>query len=90
MLFESMDQRAGLRSVMLAETENAQPMAFPLCEADAAHRSELVGETLDLVLRRTQDQIGTHAPIFYQRKLAAPAATRMRLKQTRKEKDGQP
>ena len=78
-IVESLDQVAGRRPVMLVEARNGQLFALPLCETDAQHSALLVGETLELVVRRTRE-VGSHDPISYGRKLAASAATRLRLK----------
>jgi len=81
---ETMDQVSGLATVMLAEARNGQLFALPLCESDALHGAELVGETLELTLRRTGDSVGPGDPISYGRKLAASASTRLRLKRDSK------
>jgi hypothetical protein len=79
-IVESMDQVWARRPVMLVEARNGQLFALPLCETDANHGSALIGETLELVLRRTRNDAGTNDPISYGRKLAASAITRLRLK----------
>ena len=79
-IVETMDQVSGRRPVMLVEARNGQLFALPLCETDARHGPELVGETLELVLRRTRNNLGSSEPISYGRKLAASAIVRLRLK----------
>ncbi len=74
---EKLDQRAQV--VMLLETPQGRPLAMQLAEADHAHASRLVGELLDVVLRRAQEA-GASAPIAYGRKVAASARTRAALK----------
>ncbi len=78
-IVESMDQASGRRPVMLVEARNGQLFALPLCETDAQHAAALIGETLELVVRRTGDA-GSNDPISYGRKLAAGAIVRLRLK----------
>jgi hypothetical protein len=84
-IVESMDQVSARRSVMLVEARNGQLFALPLCEADAQLGAELVGETLELVLRRSQNDLGLNDPIPYGRKLAANAIVRARLKRNSKQ-----
>lgn len=80
-IVESMDQVSGRRPVMLVEARSGQLFAFPLCETDAKQGAALVGETLDLVLRRTSnDVLESNEPISYGRKLAASAIVRQLLK----------
>ena len=79
-IVESMDQVSGRNPVMLAEARNGQLFALPLCESDAQHGAALIGETLELVLRRAQNDLGSNEPISYARKLAASAIVRLRLK----------
>src|SRR5262249_54904482 len=79
-IVESMDQVSERKPVMLVEARNGQLFALPLCETDAQHGAALVGETLELVLRRTQNSVGSSDPISYARKLAASAIVRLRLK----------
>jgi hypothetical protein len=78
-IVESMDQVSGRRPVMLVEARNGQLFALPLCETDAQHGPALVGETLELVVRR-MGNVGSNDPISYGRKLAASAIVRLRLK----------
>lgn len=82
---ESMDQVSDRRPVMLVEARNGQVFALPLCESDAQHGAELVGETLELGLRRTRNDIGPNDPISYGRKLVAGAIVRQRLKRNSKQ-----
>jgi hypothetical protein len=83
-IVESMDQVSARRPVMLVEARNGQLFALPLCEADAQLSAELVGETLELVLRRNRNDVGSNDPIPYGRKLAASAIARARLKRNSK------
>jgi len=83
---ESMDQVSGRRSVMLVEARNGQLFAMQLCETDAQLGAGLIGETLELVVRRTKN-VGSSDPISYGRKLAADAIVRLRLKRNSDKKD---
>ena len=79
-IVETMDQISEQSAVMLVQARNGQLFAFPLCETDAKCGAELVGETLELGLRRTRNNLGSNDPIPYGRKLAASAMVRSRLK----------
>ena len=83
---ESLDQVSARRSVMLVEARNGQLFAMPLCETDAQLGAGLIGETLELVVRRTKN-VGSNDPISYGRKLAAGAIVRLRLKRNSDKKD---
>ena len=72
---------------MLVETRNGQLFALPLCETDAQHGAALIGETLELALRRTGQDLAANDPISYGRKLVASATVRLRLK-TNSSKEG--
>jgi hypothetical protein len=76
-----MDQTQGLRPVMLMRAANNRLLALPLCETDAHLGTRLVGERLEIVLRRKQPQFDTNEPIVYGRKVAAGVGTRAKLKQ---------
>jgi hypothetical protein len=80
-----MDQVTERRSLMLVEARNGQLFAFLLCESDAKHGAGLVGETLELGLRRMQNNMGSNEPISYGRKLGAGAMARLRLKRNSKQ-----
>jgi hypothetical protein len=80
LVVETMDQVEGLRPVMLMRTPDGQHLALPLCEADAGLGMRLVGEGLELVLRRSQTDGGPDEAIAYVRKVASSVATRARLK----------
>jgi hypothetical protein len=81
-----MDQVSERGAAMLVEARNGQLFAFRLCETDAQRSAELVGEMLELGLRRTQNNLAPDDPIEYGRKLTAGAMVRSRLKRnSRKE-----
>jgi len=75
-----MNQTEDLNPVILVRVGDRQLMALPLCESDAGMAPRLVGEKLGLALRRKQSLTDPRAPIDYERKLAASAATRAKLK----------
>lgn len=77
---EAMNQTEDLNPVILVRVGDRQLMALPLCESDTGMAPRLVGEKLGLALRRKQSLTDPRAPIDYERKLAASAATRAKLK----------
>jgi len=77
---ETMDQIEGLRPVMLMRAPDGQLIALPLCETDAGLGVRLVGEGLELVLRRSQSDGRPDEAITYVRKVASSVATRAHLK----------
>jgi hypothetical protein len=79
-IVETMDQIASRGAAMLVQLGKDQLLALPLCASDAARGPELIGETLELVVRRTNDGLGPRDPIAYGRRLAASAETRLSLK----------
>lgn len=81
---ETMDQVSARGAVMLAQSDE-QLFALPLCETDVPHGAHLIGEMLELVLRRKSARLGSNDPIAYTRKLAASAATRVRVKANAKQ-----
>ena len=76
---ETMDQASAQAPLMLAELEGGQLVALGLCDTDARHGPRLVGEMLERVLGRADGDLGAEDPILYTRKLAAGAATRIKL-----------
>lgn len=73
---------------MLMELSEARALPLPLADTDASHAPELVGEMLDVVLRRTK-AAGERETVAYGRKVAAGAATRARrLKSSANAKQG--
>jgi len=80
LVIEAMNQTENLNPVMLVRVGDRQLMALPLCESDAAIAPRLVGESLGLMLRRKHSLTDPRAPIDYERKLSASAATRAKLK----------
>ncbi len=79
-IVETMDQIGSLRPVALARVDRDRLLALPLCETDAALAPRLVGEPLELVLRRTELDGPPDEAIAYGRKFSASAITRARLK----------
>jgi len=77
---EVMDQTGAQAPFVLADAGNGQLFALALCESDAGDGPRLVGEELELVLRRRAGDIGPGDAIRYVRKLAASAATRRKFK----------
>ena len=65
---------------MLADAGTGQLFVFALAESDSFHGAQLVGEELELVLRRSNRTAGPSDAISYLRKLAAGVATRAKLK----------
>lgn len=82
LIVETMDQVERLNPVMLARVGKHQLMPFPLCESDAGLGPRLVGEELQLVLRRERCDDDLHEPIGYVRKLSASAVSRSKLKRS--------
>jgi hypothetical protein len=82
---ETMDQESKRGAVMLAESESGQLFAFLLAESDVPHAAQLVGERLELVVRRKSPEIGPYDPIVYTRKLAARISSRLKLKSSKSE-----
>lgn len=80
LVVEAMNQTEDLNPVMLVRVGDRQLMALPLCESDAGIAPRLVGESLGLALRRKHSLMDPRAPIDYERKLTASAATRAKLK----------
>jgi hypothetical protein len=76
---ETMDQTEGRRPVMLLRASGDQLLALQLCESDAGWGQRLVGEPLEVVLRKGPN-VSPNEPIVYGRKVAASAGTRARLK----------
>ena len=78
-IVETFDQVGTRGTVMLTRANEGLLLAFLLAESDVPHAGALVGETLDLVLRRNGTEFGPHDPIVYTRKLAANLETRLKL-----------
>jgi hypothetical protein len=79
LVVETLNQIASQGRAMLLELAKGHWIALPLCETDRAHAPDLVGSELRLVLRRTNKLLGASDPVAYGRKVAADAATRIRL-----------
>ena len=80
LVVETMDQVGNLKPAMLMRTQDGQHFALPLCEADANIGARLVGENLELVVRRSGTEARADEAIAYVRKVASGANTRARLK----------
>lgn len=76
---ETMDQIGARGTVMLTKAKNGQLFAFLLAESDVSHAEALVGEALDLVLKRKNGEFGPFDPIVYTRKLAASTEARLKV-----------
>jgi len=87
---EVMDQSAAEAPFMLADGGDGQLFAFPLCESDARSGPLLVGEELELVLRRSEGELSPTEAIAYRRKLAATQSTRAKLKSQTKAEGRKP
>jgi hypothetical protein len=79
-IVETMDQREGLKPVMLLCAPGDRQLALPLCESDADWGPRLVGEQLEVVLRRSSPGVDGNEPIVYGRKVSASAGIRAKLK----------
>jgi hypothetical protein len=88
LIVETMDQRTHLKPAALLSDEEGRLFAFPLCEADAEFGAQLIGETLQLVLRRLDANLKADEAIAYGRKVAAAPATRAKLKRSRESVKG--
>jgi hypothetical protein len=80
LVVETMDQIGNLKPVMLMRAQDGHHFALPLCEADANLGARLVGESLQLVVRRSGTESRADEAIAYVRKVASGANTRARLK----------
>ena len=79
---EILDQSERTRTFMLLRLPGGKSLPLALAETDASHAPELIGASLDLVLRRVRDA-GDKEPIVYGRKVAASAALRKRVLENR-------